>query len=157
VTDRLLRMPSLRKRGQGQRHTTRRGPSLETAIAVSIALFILFLWLHFVLAQELESVGRQIQERTYELERADRENAALEAQIAETGNQENMSRRAKELGYDIRTPTYLVISEPLGRPQSDETSEGTRPADVADGEQSSSFLSVVASTLDLASETGEQP
>jgi len=47
-------------------------PPIQLILVIFVALFILFLWLNFVLTQEIESIGREIQARTEELQAAER-------------------------------------------------------------------------------------
>jgi len=58
------------------------GPSLTVVLAAFVALFVLFLWLHFIVAQQIESVGRDIQVRTEELHKIERHIQDLQRQIA---------------------------------------------------------------------------
>ncbi len=82
-------------------------------IAVFVALLILFFWLQFLAAQQIETLGRQIMETNRELERVQRENAALEHAICAETAQERMAQRAEALGYDLQPPVYLLLAEPL--------------------------------------------
>lgn len=154
--------PDTTKREQGPAGARRRGPSLPTIAALLVTLLILFLWTHFLLAHELETIGRDIQEKSRELERIERANSALERDIAANMSQAKMAERAIALGYGFQPPVYLPLSRPLGQPEGYDVQEGARPPVVPDGLESSSlqgqsFLNVVAHTFELASDTGAQP
>jgi hypothetical protein len=84
-----------------------------------ISLVILFLWLNFVLTQELEVMGREIQVRTEELRTLERQNHALLRQISVAGSERNLAQRAKSLGYRPGAPLYLSIDEPITGPTDD--------------------------------------
>ena len=106
--------------------SSRRIPALHIIIAVVIALVLLFLWMHFILAMQIEATGREIQEERVRLGRIERQNAALGRQIAETNSQEVLTRRSKELGYELRVPHYLSLARPLLEPGNGNSEEGTR-------------------------------
>ena len=93
----------------------KRGSSFPThiVIAVFVALLILFFWLQFLVAQEIETLGRQILETNRELDRVRRENAALEHAICIETAQERMAQRAADMGYALQPPFYLLLAEPL--------------------------------------------
>jgi hypothetical protein len=83
------------------------------AVGVFLALLILFLWLHFIVAQENEMIGREIQARTEDLARIERENMALRRQVAAAWAEPEMARRARSLGYQPQQPLYILLSQPL--------------------------------------------
>lgn len=89
------------------------GPSLTVILAVFVALFVLFLWLHFIVAQQIESIGRDIQVGTQELQRIERHNQELQRQIAVAGSQKRLAIQAQNLGYQPQVPVYLRVDEPL--------------------------------------------
>jgi len=84
-----------------------------------ISLIILFLWLNFVLTQEIESMGREIQVKNQELRALERQNDALLRRISVAGSERNLAQRAKSLGYRPDMPVYLMIDEPIIGPSSD--------------------------------------
>jgi cell division protein FtsB len=90
-----------------------RGPSLQAALVAFISLVILFLWLNFVLAQEIVSMGREIQEKNGELRALERQNDALLREISVAGSERNLAQRAKALGYRTDMPVYLTVDEPI--------------------------------------------
>lgn len=87
--------------------------SLEAGLLILAGLFILFLWLQFILAVEIESTGRQIEVRLREWERIERQNAALRQEIAVARSQQSLSERAYQLGYQYRPPLFLRLTQPL--------------------------------------------
>ena len=94
-------------------------PSGQTVVIAFVVLLILFLWLHFVLAQQIESTGRQIQARTKELEKIEREISDLEQEATIAGSEENLAARARALDYGPQTPTYLPLSQSSVQPAED--------------------------------------
>lgn len=101
-----------------------RGPSLQAVLVAFISLVILFLWLNFVLAQEIESMGREIQVKNQELRALERQNEALLREISAAGSERNLAQRAKSLGYGPDMPVYLTIEEPIIGPYSDALAKG---------------------------------
>ena len=95
------------------RYRSDTGPSLTVVLAVFVALFVLFLWLHFIVAQQIESVGRDIQTQTQELHRIERHIQDLQRQIAIAGSQKRLALRAQSLDYKPQKPVYLRVQEPL--------------------------------------------
>ena len=95
------------------RYQSDTGPSLTVVLAVFVALFVLFLWLHFIVAQQIESVGREIQVKTEELHRIERQIQDLQRQIAIAGSQKRLALRAQSLGYQPQKPVYLRVHGPL--------------------------------------------
>ena len=102
------RLPRLRLRARRSRI-----PTIQALIVIFVLLFILFLWLNFALAQRTESVGREIQSKTEELESLERRSDALRKAISVTASQEKMAVRARALGYQPQAPFFLPMSEPL--------------------------------------------
>jgi cell division protein FtsB len=96
-----------------------RTPSVQALIVIFISLFILFLWLNFVLTQQNESIGREIQATTKELQSLERQGDAYRQEFSEKESQKNMSERARLLGYQPQTPFFLSISQPLAQPVSE--------------------------------------
>ncbi|MBN1656747.1 MAG: hypothetical protein JXA93_00020 [Anaerolineae bacterium] len=94
---------------KGSSHT----PGPTVIAGVFVALLILFLWLHFIVAQENEMIGREIQARTEELARIERENLALRQQLAAVFAEQEMAGRAYTLGFRAQPPLYLLLSHPL--------------------------------------------
>jgi hypothetical protein len=90
-----------------------RGPSLQAVLVAFISLVILFLWLNFVLTQEIESMGREIQVKSEELRALERQNDALLREISLAGSERNLARRAESMGYGPDMPIYLNIDEPI--------------------------------------------
>jgi hypothetical protein len=84
-----------------------------------VVLFILFLWANFGLTQQIESIGRDIQAKTEELQSLEQQGDAYRQEISEKGSQRNMSVRARLLGYQPQAPFYLPMTEPLAEPESE--------------------------------------
>jgi hypothetical protein len=89
-----------------------------------VSLFILFLWLNFVLTQDLETIGREIQVKNRELRSLERENQALKKEISADGSQVRMAAQAMTLGYRPQTPVFLTLNEPLVQASSDTPAGG---------------------------------
>ena len=83
-----------------------------TVPAALVVVTILLLWLHFVLALQIASTGRQIQIATEDLNEMKRQNAAIEREIAEAESPYRLAERAYDLGYRPRTPIYLPLAQP---------------------------------------------
>lgn len=98
------------------RSSRSRTPSIQALIVIFITLFILFLWLNFVLTQQIESIGRDLQVKSEELESLQRQEDAYRQAISDKGSQRNMSERARLLGYQPQAPVFLRMSEPLAEP-----------------------------------------
>jgi cell division protein FtsB len=112
-------------------------PPIQLILVIFVALFILFLWLNFVLTQEIESTGREIQARTEELQAAERRRGVLLKEISLLGSQERMAEQAWIMGYRPQTPVYLSIAEPLGQAGGEAAEYGEKSASLANaGEQS---------------------
>jgi len=73
------------------------------AIAAVVALLILTQWLHFLLSLEIESMGREIDVKTAELQRLQRENLATMRQIT----------LLKAMGFRPQQPLYLAVERPI--------------------------------------------
>jgi len=100
-----------------ERHRPK-SPALQFALAAVVALLILSLWLHFFLALEIEDIGRDIDVKTEELERLQRENLATMGQITLLESQGRMAGEATAMGFRPQQPLYLAVSRPLARPAS---------------------------------------
>lgn len=114
------------------RHKRRSAPTAGAVLAAMVALLILFQWMHFILAQGIESTGREIQVKTAELDKIERQNNELRRQISIAGSQERMAGRSSNLGYDVQRPVYLMVDEPL--PPASESSRLTDPGVAMTGE-----------------------
>ncbi|MEJ2208318.1 MAG: hypothetical protein P8129_04690 [Anaerolineae bacterium] len=88
-------------------------PSAGIVVAVLVTLLILFLWLHFILAQKIESAGREIQFKTEQLHEIERHNHELRRKIAISSSQERLAERSRALGYGPQRPLYLLVDQPL--------------------------------------------
>lgn len=84
-------------------------PPLRTVILGLVALLILFRWLHLILALQTATYGRDVQIRTEELMRLERQNNLLRSQIAEAESPLVLSERGLLLGLIPRTPVYLPV------------------------------------------------
>jgi predicted PurR-regulated permease PerM len=96
------------------RYRRHRNPPAVIILIVFVALLILFLWLHFIMAQQIESVGREIQAGQEKLDKIRRENAALQGEIATMDTQKKMAERAEDMNYEPQQPLYLLIDQPPG-------------------------------------------
>ncbi len=105
---------------------TRNHPSVQAILIVFVALFILFLWLNFISAEEIESLGRDIQEKTVELDALRRQQDALLRDISVAGSQQRMADQARALGYQPQTPIYLSVAQPIVL-ATDEATRSLRP------------------------------
>jgi hypothetical protein len=84
-----------------------------------VCLVILFFWLNFVLAQGIESIGREIQVKNEELRALERQNNDLMREVSVAGSEQSLAQRAKSLGYRVAAPVYLIVDEPLAVPKED--------------------------------------
>lgn len=121
------KLPRMRFRSERSRTQ-----AAQALIVISVFLFVLFLWLNFVLAQQSELLGREIQLKTDDLQSLERQGDALRKEIAITTSQQAIAERARLLGYQPQTPFFLSMSEPLAEP-STEASAG-QIATLASGE-----------------------
>lgn len=95
---------------------SRRGqksPPIQVILVAFVVLLILFLWLNFILTQELESIGREIQVKARELNRVERRHEALLKEICEVASEQEMANMATALGYQPQTPVYVAVETPL--------------------------------------------
>jgi cell division protein FtsB len=111
-----------------------RTPSIQALIVIFISLFILFLWLNFVLTQQIEALGRDIQVKTEQLQSLERRGDAYRQEISEKGSQRKLSERARLLGYQPQAPFFLPMSEPLAEPESEAPVPGWQSPTLATGE-----------------------
>ena len=109
-------------------------PSIQALIVIFISLFILFLWLNFGMTQQIESLGRDIQAKTEELQSLERQGDAHKQDISDKESQKNMSKRARLLGYLPQAPFFLPVSEPLAEPESEAPVPGWQSVTLASGE-----------------------
>lgn len=100
-------------------------PSLRTAIIVSIAVLILFRWLHLLLALQITATSRQIQIRTDELGKLQRESALLQEEAAAAESPKYLAAEAARLGYGPRTPVYIPVEKLVAEPAVDVLKQGT--------------------------------
>jgi Tfp pilus assembly protein PilO len=84
--------------------------STQIVLVVLVCLIVLFLALNFVWAQQIESIGRDVQEQTAELAAEERMQDALLAEISEAGSQSSLALEAWRLGYRPRIPIYLPLA-----------------------------------------------
>lgn len=91
----------------------RKSPPLQAILVAFVALLILFLWLNFALTQQIESIGREIQVKTKELNRVERRHEALLKDICEVASEQEMATMATTLGYRPQTPVYVAVGEPF--------------------------------------------
>ena len=75
-----------------------RTPSIQALIVIFISLFILFLWLNFGLTQQIESIGRDIQAKTEELQSLERQGDAYRQEISDKESQEEHVRESAPAG-----------------------------------------------------------
>lgn len=111
----------------------RRTPSSWTVLAIFVIVIILFLWLHFVLALQIASTGRQIQIATEDLHKLERANAAIQRQVAEAESPRELAERAHDLGYQPQVPVYLPLSRPISQAGDDTGDTGAGAAAQASG------------------------
>lgn len=116
VAGRSRKSPSEQASSLARSSLSRHTPSSWTVLAAFIIVLILFLWLHFVLALQVASTGRQIQIGTEELQEQVRANEAIQRDIAEAESPRAMATRARDLGYGPQTPVYLPLSRPVSQP-----------------------------------------
>ena len=95
------------------RYRRKHVPSASIAVAVLVALLILFLWMHLILAQEIGAAGREIQVKTEELKKVERHSHEIRRQISIAGSQQRMAERSEALGYEAQPPVYLLVDHPL--------------------------------------------
>jgi cell division protein FtsL len=151
-------LPPVRARQQARVRVEQHALSLQVIVAITVALLILFLWMRFIVALQIESTGRQIQSKTEELERLQRSNAALQRDIAESMSQETLSERAQAVDYQLQPPAYLVISEPLIEP--DKEAAGASiwlPTAESDGEPSLPQAALAPGALAHILDGSEEP
>lgn len=97
-------------------------------LAVLVIVTILLLWLHFVLALQIASTGRQIQIATEDLHKLKRSNAAILREISEAESPRRLAERAYDLGYRPQTPIYLPLAGTLSQTGAPIAGVGDSPA-----------------------------
>lgn len=112
-----------------------RGPSLQAVLVAFVSLVILLIWLNFVLTQETESIGREIQMKTGELRAVERRNGALLGEISEAGSERTLAERAKALGYRPQMPVFLTVDEPIPETTGDDWETGGALASLTEKER----------------------
>jgi hypothetical protein len=96
-------------------------------------LFILFLWLNSALAQGIESIGREIQEKSEELDVLKRRETDLLREISIASSEQKLADEAWALGYRPQTPVYLQVAQPLAEATNDVEGSGWRLTSSANG------------------------
>lgn len=104
-------------------------PSLRAVIAVFIALFILFGWLHLILTLEIALTGREIQIKTEELEAITRHRSSLQQQISTLESPAVLAPAAYDMGFADRAPLYVPIPGELADLSDTNTSAWQTPSD----------------------------
>lgn len=102
-------------------------------MVIFVVLFILFLWLNFALAQGIESIGREIQEKSEELDVLKRRETDLLREISIASSEQKLADEAWALGYRLQTPVYLQVAQPLAEATSDVEGSGWRLTSSANG------------------------
>lgn len=115
-------LPKVHERTQA--HLATHAPSLKVVFIAFVALLILFLWLHLILAEDIATTGREIQTQTEVLHGLERDIAVLQRRIAEPESQHIMSQRAEQAEYELRKPIYVTVSRPLSKPEGEAAREG---------------------------------
>lgn len=113
MTSRSLPVPFPNVQRQPRATVSVHTPSLRAVIAVFIALFILFGWLHLILTLEIALTGREIQIKTEELEAITRHKSSLQEQISTLGSPAVLAPAAHEMGFADRTPLYVPLPDEL--------------------------------------------
>jgi len=121
----------------------RKSPPIGMAIAAVVALLILTQWLHFLLSMEIENMGREIDVKTAELQRLQRQNLATMRQITLLESQQRMADEAMAMGFRPQQPLYLAVERPIA------------PASSRAGE--SAFLTIWALSPGKAEESLDEP
>lgn len=133
-----------------------RGPSLQAVLIAFISLVILFLWLNFILTQEIESIGREIQVKTRELGALERQNDALLREISVAGSELNLAQRAKSLGYKPDMPVYLAVDEPIAGSIEDASDTGSFSASLTEEERQAQQFDPLWNLLDRQFDLSEK-
>lgn len=121
MASRSLSMPVIGVRKRTQALASRQSPPLQRTAILLVALVILFLWMQFIMALQIESTGRKIQTQTRELQKLERANDALRSQLAEVDSQANLSQRAFAMDYQVQSPVYIMLDEPLAAAQDNQS------------------------------------
>jgi hypothetical protein len=144
-------VPTVKERAQSQASLPH--IPIWAVVAVLSALLILFGWLHLILSLEISSTGREIQQKTRELERLERARAAILLQIADAESPEALESRIQPGTYKAQTPLYLAVEPlPLGNGLSVEPETGLALAADTESQmtasQSRSLIDSVLARLD---------
>jgi hypothetical protein len=110
-------------------------PPIQATILVFLGLFVLLLWLDFVMAQQIESRGREIQVKTEELHTIERRQKALLKEISAAGSEQRMAEQAAALGYRPQTPIYLPVAHALSQSTGNPMGSGETSTTAARGER----------------------
>lgn len=137
MTSRSLPIPLPNVRRQPRAIVSVNAPSLRAVIAVFIALFILFGWLHLILTLEIALTGREIQIKTEELEAITRHKSSLQEQISTMESPAVLAPAAHEMGFADRTPLYVPLPGELADQSSGGGSAWQASSDVPSGEPDS--------------------
>jgi hypothetical protein len=121
---------------------------MRIVIAAFVALLILFSWLRLILALEIASTGREIQQRTGDLERIQRLNDHKRAVIARAKSPQTLHDAAYAQGFRPYQPIYVSMPRPLVT-SGDETTWGTGLTALPSEQRASALAD--QSLLDLAS------
>lgn len=108
-----LPMPLSPARKQSRNRTATRTRSVRMVIAVFVALLILFSWLRLILALEIASTGRQIQEKTEERDKIIRSNNDKQFKISELMSPTSLSDAAYDKGFRPHKPIYVPLPQPF--------------------------------------------
>jgi hypothetical protein len=106
-----LPIPLSPARRSPRERATVRAPSMRLVLTVSIALLILFSWLRLILALQIASTGREIQLRSRELEKMERDSQAIQLKIAEAMSPPNLAKFSEEQGFTAHAPVYVPVSD----------------------------------------------
>jgi hypothetical protein len=88
---------------------------LGALVAISVALLILFTWLHLVLALQIAATNRQLLTQAGELDRLVRDNGAVLVEIAQAQTPQKLQERALQMGFRPQEPVYLLLPEDASR------------------------------------------
>jgi hypothetical protein len=105
--------------------------TLAPAIIIFAALLILFGWLHFVLALRITATNEQIQTRTEDWRKLERDNATERLKLAEALSPRRMEPRAIGAGYRPQRPVHLVLPHLMAEDTKDGTVAGAPSSEAA--------------------------
>lgn len=112
-------MPAAQARERTRAGENNRALPVQAAIGIFAVLLILFSWLHLVSALQVASTDRQIYERGKELEKLERDNAAILLQSAESWTPKGLEEEAIRQGYKPQIPLYIPLSRNSSKPTDD--------------------------------------